>query len=404
MPLLTALAIVLAARAVFLTLALGPFWRTHWMVHVITDVWSWLPFFRSAQAGGIPYVDFTKEYPVGAGLLYWAMSPFVEPADLRQTVFVHALFMLAGDLVMTALAFFVLRDVAPRFAVAGAVLLALNPTAFLLSPFRFEPWLMALALAGYACHLRGRPLWATFFWSVGCAFKWYPAFFIAAQEYRALAVQRRRWQWLGSALVFAAVLVAFNAPFVALALSRTGGLDPWLAPYRFHVERPLYWDTLLGVGQLWLGPLPVEKRASLWTLPLVLAALLARPRLGLEYKGTLMCLAAIFLNRIYSTQFHLWFAPLLLLGAVQETPERRRRIAASWAVLEALNVLVYPFSFAGAYREMGGFEPLAARLRGGPWTVVFSVAIALRTVALAALAALLLRAPPQPGQSADAAR
>ena len=52
--------------------------ETIWVKHIVADIWTWRRFWRQAQAGGIPYVDYTKEYPVGAGLIYWTMSPFLE--------------------------------------------------------------------------------------------------------------------------------------------------------------------------------------------------------------------------------------------------------------------------------------------------------------------------------------
>ena len=36
----------------------------------------------------------------------------------------------------------------------------------------------------------------------------------------------------------------------------------------------------------------------------------------IEAKGVLICLAAVVFNRIYSTQFNLWFYPLLILAAL----------------------------------------------------------------------------------------
>ena len=122
----------------------------------------------------------------------------------------------------------------------------------------------------------------------------------------------------------------------------------------------------------------------------MLLAVVVRPRMPIEYKGVLICLAAVFFNRIYSTQFNLWFYPFLILGALADEPRHRRHIAITFLVLDVLNVLVYPLSFAGAVAEMGGFFPWAAR-EGGRWTVVFSAAIALRTVVVAVLAALILR-------------
>jgi hypothetical protein len=111
---------------------------------------------------------------------------------------------------------------------------------------------------------------------------------------------------------------------------------------------------------------------------------------SIEYNGVLICLAAVFFNRIYSTQFNLWFYPFLILGLLADDERHRRLIAVTFLVLDLLNVLVYPFSFAGAVAEMGGFFPWAAR-EGGPWTVVFSAAIALRTVVVGILAVLILQ-------------
>ena len=112
--------------------------------------------------------------------------------------------------------------------------------------------------------------------------------------------------------------------------------------------------------------------------------------MSIEYNGVLICLAAVFFNRIYSTQFNLWFYPFLILGLLADDERHRRLIAVTFLVLDLLNVLVYPFSFAGAVAEMGGFFPWAAR-EGGPWTVVFSAAIALRTVVVGILAVLILQ-------------
>jgi hypothetical protein len=116
----------------------------------------------------------------------------------------------------------------------------------------------------------------------------------------------------------------------------------------------------------------------------------------LEYKGALLCIAAILFNRIHSTQFHLWFYPFLILGLLAEPRPTLRRIVPLLVVLDLVNVLVYPFAFAHAYGEMGGFTPFSARAAGGAWTAVFSAAIVLRAVLLALLATfLLLRCPGQ---------
>lgn len=385
-----ALAATAAARVLVLLLGLTTLWDSAFVSHMVQDLRTWHDFFVKAQAGLTPYVDFTKEYPVGAGMLYWALARFVDPENLRQTVLVHGVVMGALDLVNTALAYRLFREKSPERALAFTLLFSLNATTLLLGPIRFESALVLFVLLGYRASRKGRPLAAVAFWSLGFCMKWLPAFFVAAQEWRTLVVDRRRWRWLPALGVFVAVAAAVNGPFVWGAW-RHGSLALLMAPWRFHVDRPLYWDTLLGVGQIWLGPLPWERYGSVWTLGLLALALVVRPRLGLEYKGVLLCIAAIVFNRIYSAQFHLWFYPFLLLGIIGEGPDRRRRLLALGVALDVLNVVVFPLSFTLCLQEIEGFRPFAAAANGGPWTVVFSLAIVLRTLALVALAATLLR-------------
>jgi hypothetical protein len=394
------LATVLIATAVAKAVVIGigaASWTSAWMPHLIQDIVSWRPFLEQARQGLIPYVDFSKEYPVGGGALYWLLAQVVDPADTKGTVLVHALFLSAVDVLNAGLFYGIAAGIDRRRALIAALAFALNPTALVLGPVRYEGVVVTLVLLGYAQHRRERPLGAVLAWSIGCWLKWFPAFFIAAQEYRALVVERALGRALRALAIFVAVAAAVNLPFIALAWHRHGNLQHWLWPYRFHATRPLYWDTLLGVGQIWLGALPFERYASLWSLGLIAAALFARPRMRLEYKGALVCIAAIVFNRIHSTQFHLWFYPFLILGLLSEPARVLRRVVPLVAAIDVLNVLVYPFAFAQAYGEMGGFAPLAARAAGGPWTVVFSIAIVARALLLAALGAFLVRRGGQAG-------
>jgi hypothetical protein len=387
--LLGVLALTAAAKAAVLALG-AAWWHSAWMPHLVQDIVSWRPFLEQSRQGLVPYVDFSKEYPVGGGVLYWFLGRFLDPADTQGTVLAHALVMSAVDVFNAGLFYRITEGIDPRRALAATLFFALNPTSLVLGPVRYEGVVVTLVLLGYAAHRRGRPLRAVLWWSIGCWLKWFPAFFIAAQEYRALVVEGIRWRWVKAAGLFLAIAAAVNLPFIALAWHRHHSLQNWLWPYRFHATRPLYWDTLLGVGQIWLGPLPFERYASLWTLGLMAAALLVKPAMRLEPKGALICIASILFNRIHSTQFHLWFYPFLILALMSEPSSVLRRVVPWLAALDLLNVLVYPFAFSYAYGEMSGFEPFAARAAGGPWTVVFSAAIVLRAVLLAAVLAFLV--------------
>ena len=321
------------------------------------------------------------------------MGLFAWPDNLRQTVLVHGIFMGLADLASVAVFHRLAREAAPRFAVVATLAFGLNPTSLFVSSVRFESLVVLMALLGLLAHRQKRRHRATFLWSIGCGLKWYPAFFIAAQEWRILAQERRRFHWLSALGVFALATAVVNVPFLLGALLATGSLHNWTYPYLFHAQRPLYWDTVLGVGQIWLGPLPWEQHASLWTLVLMAAMVLVRPAMGVETKGALVCLATVLFNRIYSCQFNLWFYPFLILTALRRPARERNTIAAILVLLDLLNVTVFPFSFAPAVAEMGGFWPFAAREQGGPWTIVFSLAILVRALVVALLAAYLLTRP-----------
>lgn len=387
-----AAAIVALWKAMALGLLVTLFWDAPWVSHLVQDIRTWHGFFLSTQAGLVPYVDITKEYPVLGGALYWAMSPFVDAGDLRQTVLVHGVFMLAADVLNAVLFYRLAHAIAPALALPATLLFGLNLTSLVMSPVRYEPFVTTFVLLGLGAHRKGRFHRATFWWAVGCGLKWYPAFFVAAQEYRLWRVEGRRTHWLRAALVFAAATAAINAPFL-IAAWREGTVYNWLAPYLFHARRPLYWDTLLGVGQIWLGPLTWERHAGLWSLGLMLAAVLVKPRMPIEVKGVLICLAAVLFNRIYSTQFNLWFYPLLILAAVEAGETRRSSLLLLLVLLDFLNVMVFPTTFTPAVAEMGGFFPFAARDAGGPWTIAFSWMIAARALVIVALGAVLLRTP-----------
>jgi hypothetical protein len=385
-------AAVALVKAIALGLLLTVFWDAPWVSHLVQDIRTWHDFFLSTQAGLVPYVDITKEYPVLGGALYWAMSPFVDADDLRQTVLVHGLFMLAADVLNAVLFYRLARGVLPSLALPATLLFGLNLTSLVMSPVRYEPFVTTFVLLGLGAQRKGRFDRAAFWWAVGCGLKWYPAFFVAAQEYRLLRIDGRRTHWIRAALVFAAATAAINAPFL-IAAWREGTVSNWLAPYLFHAHRPLYWDTLLGVGQIWLGPLPWERHAGLWSLGLMLAAIVVKPALPIEAKGVLICLAAVFFNRIYSTQFNLWFYPLLILAALGESAARRHGLLLLMVLLDVLNVMVFPTTFTPAVAEMGGFFPFAARNAGGAWTIAFSGMIVARALVVAALAVKIVRRP-----------
>lgn len=365
------------------------------------DVWGWLEFWDRCRQGLVPYVDFTKEYPAGAGLLYWALAPLVPREGAAEILLAHGTVMAVADAVNAGLFCLAASRLAPRRAPLLTALFALNLTSVLLTPFRFESVLVTALLLGLLAEQRGRTHLATACWSVAAALKWFPVFFIAARDLHDAFVHGRRRQWLRSAAILGGVLAAVNLPFLFLGWLERGSLDQWLATYAFHVRRHLYKDTVLGVVELWLGPFPPERWASHLSGALVLLALWRGRRLPVERSAVLLCAAALLLNRVYSPQFHLWFYPFLLLAAASAPAREARGLLGLFVGLDLLNAVVYPLSFALALPEVGGHLDAGMGPRsGGPWTVVFTLAILARAALLTVLGGVLLRAAGPGGPAA----
>lgn len=372
------------------------FYHTDWARHLFADVAGWNDFVSKSRVGLIPYVQIPKEYPVGAGLLYWMFSCFLpNNYTFEQLLLAHAGFTAIAD-VANAAVFYTITEKLNRYRAWWITLIfILNPTSLILGPVRFESYVIIFVLIGYYFHKTNRPYWAVFFWSLGFCVKWFPVFFIIAQELQAIMARRNKVQWLKSGAILVGVSGALNLPFVIWNYLKFGNVNNWLWTYVFHMRRPLYWDTLLGVGELWLGKLPWERYASYWSGMLIVATLLYRPKMAIEYKAVLSCLAVILFNRNYSTQFHLWFYPFLFFIMCLEEQEQMKRYLVVFVCLELLNISVYPFSFASTINELHGFAPFAARDHGGHATIFFTAAVCLRAVALVALGTLATKGPDQ---------
>jgi hypothetical protein len=383
-------------KAAAFALMLTVFQPTYWFNHLVLDVFTWRGFFADARRGLIPYVDMSREYPVLAGLLYWMLSPIMDPDHGMGMLIVHGSVMLAADVVAAALAWACFREISPRHAVAATLALAWNLTSLTHAPFRFESVLLVFVLGGWYAHLRGRTTLAALWWSLGCWVKWYPALLLALQELPALTLGQRR-QWRRSLAVFAAVSLV-NLPFLLAGWIRRGSIGAWLYPYWFHAHRPLYWDTPYGLWQLWVGPMSMPRLGSVVSLVLVALAFAVRPRGGIEGKAVLVCLASLPLNSFYSSQYHLWFYPFLIALVLRERDRRRAGALALAAVfLDLSSALTYPVALAYAFTEMGGFGIGSASARGGPWTTVFTFAVLARMVAVGLVAVLVWRSEPCAG-------
>jgi len=190
----------------------------------------------------------------------------------------------------------------------------LNATCLILSPFRFEALLVFFVLCGYFFHLKNKSFHASIAWGLGFNVKWFPAFVEFMRDtllWRKGTLPKRTI--IISAAAFSAAALAPNLITAVFAYLQNGEIKNLLYPYLYHLKRPLYFDTLLGVWSIWYYTPLIEAFADKISLAFMLAVCLFKPRQSLEIKIILLCVAMLLFNRVYSTQFHLWFYPFLIL-------------------------------------------------------------------------------------------
>src|ERR1039457_2906787 len=372
-----------------------------WAGHTFVDIWGWSDFIGKVNQGFIPFVDFSKEYPTGAGAIFWLMAKLIpDPNSSDSILRFHITFMSLFDILNTCLIYIILEKIAPKRALWLSILFLLLPTGLLLSPMRFESVVMTPVLLGYYFRLKENHRMSVVFWSIGAMLKWYPLLFIMAQSlagFTAINKQaggsKREWavQALKDFMIFAAVALITNVPFILGDLIRHRNIENWWATYAFHLNRPLYWDTLFGVYTLWVREIPVERWAPYWTLVLVTGAMLIGRKIDFDTQCVLICLACIVFNRIYSTQFHMWFYPFIIFLLARMPVRQALSVFTLFMVLELVNIGVYPFTFAGTLTEITTFAPRRALQFGGIYTKMFSILIIVRTWLVIQLAVFLTK-------------
>jgi hypothetical protein len=381
----------LATKLLVMLLLVTALKHSRVVYHLKYDLSTWREFFDNIARHRIPYVDFSREYPVGAGVLYWTMAPLFIHVGEQQAVLAHAAVMAAFDVLNAGIFYVLARSVSPTRALAGTLVWSLSLTSTILSPLRFEAVLVTTLLIGYDLHRRGRNMAAAALFSLGATIKWFPAFLFVAQELKTYYGSSRRDVWWRSALVFGAVQIIANAPFLIASELRHHDIHAWLETYLYHVDRPLSVDTLLGMTQLWIGYIPWERQLAPATLTLLALTLLVRPRLPLTQKAVLLTIAMLICNRIYSPQFNLWFYPFLILTMLRSPRAQMLQLLALYVALDICNVLAYPLAFSPALDEMGSFAVYNAAEHGRAWTLVWSASIVLRCCLLLGIARLMLK-------------
>jgi uncharacterized membrane protein len=289
-----------------------------YQAHCYTDIYP-LYFTEGLSAGRVPYVGHPVEYPVLIGAMMqavaWVVRPVSDPVLRGREFF---------DLTAVLLALFAVAAVLATAYLAGrslrwtALLVALSPAVILAAFINWDLIAMSLATLGLAAWAGRRGILAGVLLGLAVATKFYPVFLFGPIFLLCLRAGRLRAFWVtaGSAAV---AWLAVNLP---VALAAPGG---WSTFYRFNAARGADWGSIWYffeterwpvLGRLQGGTLNAVS-LLLFGIACVLIGVLAlaaprRPRLA---QLSFLTIAAFLLfNKVWSPQYVIWLAPLVILA------------------------------------------------------------------------------------------
>jgi uncharacterized membrane protein len=356
-------------------------WNTsfgQYQAHCYTDIYP-LYYGERLSAGKIPYLGHPVEYPVVIGAAMQAAAWVVRPvsdAFLRGREFF--------DVTVILLAVFAIAAVLATAYLAGqsrrwtALLVALSPAMILAAFINWDLIAMSLATLGLAAWAARRGAAAGVLLGLAVATKFYPVFLLGPLLLLCLRAGRMRAFWVtaGSA---AAAWLAVNLP---VAIAAPGG---WATFYRFNSARGADWGSIWYFFETehWpvLGSLSVGaiNAVSLLLFGIACAAIgllaLAAPRRPRLPQLCFLVIAAFLLfNKVWSPQYVIWLAPLVVLA--------RPRLAA-YALWQAAEIGYFLAIWAYLLTIVSG--------PGGIGAGLYFTAVAARSGTVALLCALVIR-------------
>jgi Glycosyltransferase family 87 len=352
-----------------------------YQAHCYTDIYP-LYFTERLSAGKIPYLGHPVEYPVLIGAAMQAAAWVVQPisdAFLRGREFF--------DVTAVLLVIFAVAAVLATAYLAGparrwtALLVALSPAVILAAFINWDLIAMSLATLGLAAWAGRRGVLAGILLGLAVATKFYPVFLLGPLFLLCLRAGRLRACWVtaGSA---AAAWLAVNLP---VALAAPGG---WAEFYRFNAARGADWGSIWYffetehwpvLGSMPLGTVNVVSLAlfGIACAGVGVLALAAPRRPRLPQLCFLVIAAFLLFNKVWSPQYVIWLAPLVVLA-------RPRLLSyAFWQLAEIayfLGIWAYLITIIAGPAAAGGI---------GPWQ--YFLVLLTRFAAVLLLSGLVIR-------------
>jgi uncharacterized membrane protein len=296
-------------------------WNTQFgqfQAHCYTDIYP-LYFGEGLSDGKIPYTGHPVEYPVLIGgamqAVAWLVRPITNPSVRGREFFDATVVLLTLFAVAGVLATAYLAGPGRRWT---ALLLALSPALILAAFINWDLIVMGLVAAGMAAWAARRLVLAGVLLGLGIATKFYPVLFFGPLLLLCLRAGRMRAFWItvGSA---AAAWLAVNLPVWIAAPSG------WATFYWKSQVRPADWGSIWYfleylhwplLGSTTLATLNDLALAGFCVACAGIAVLaLAAPRRPRVPQLFFLILAAFLLtNKVWSPQYVIWLAPLVVLA------------------------------------------------------------------------------------------
>ena len=352
-----------------------------YQAHCYTDIYP-LYFTEGLSAGKVPYTGHPVEYPVLIGAAMqaaaWVVRPISDAFTAGREFYDLTTAMLTVFAVAAVLATGYLAGPARRWT---ALLVALSPAVILAAFINWDLIAVSLATLSMAAWAARRHVLAGLLLGLAVATKFYPVFLLGPLFLLCLRAGRLRAFWTAAGSAVAAWL-AVNLP---VALAAPAG---WATFYRFNQSRGADWGSIWYFFETehWpvVGSLPLSTlnavsfllfAAACAAITLLALAAPRRPRLPQLFFLTIA--AFLLVNKVWSPQYVIWLAPLVVLA--------RPRLAA-YALWQAAEVGYFYGIWAYLITIIAG--PGAA---GGIGTGLYFAALLARFGAVSLLCVLVVR-------------
>ena len=291
---------------------------SQFQAHCYTDIYP-LYFGEGLSSGKVPYVGHPVEYPVLIGgamqLVAWLVHPISDPFTRGREFFDLTTLLLTVFAIVGVLATAYLAGRSRRWTALGV---ALAPAVILGAFINWDLIAMGLAMAGIAAWAARRGVLAGVLLGLAVATKFYPLLFFGPLLLLCLRAGRMREFWV----TFGSAAVAWLVVDLPVMIAAPAG---WARFYQLSDKRSADWGSIWYFVETEHWPLVgttsvsalnvISAGAFLVACVLIVLLTLGAPRRPRVAQLFFLTLATFLLsNKVWSPQYVVWLAPLVVLA------------------------------------------------------------------------------------------